>query len=129
MNNEKALKCIKSAWRLAIACSLIALISIILMLSNFGFSELILYALVYIILELGLAFGVYKKSRVCAVILFICFVLSNIYMLSNGVNNLVGLIISVAFATCYFQGIRGTIYYHKNKKIEIDEDLHKSEIN
>lgn len=129
MDNEKALKCIRSAWRLAIVCSLIALIAIILMVSNFGFSELILYALIYIILELGLAFGVYKKSRICAVILFICFILSNICMLSNSRINIVGLIISVAFATCYFQGIRGTIYYHKNKKIEIDEALHKSEIN
>ncbi|WP_027624797.1 hypothetical protein [Clostridium lundense] len=127
MDNEKALKCIKSAWRLAIACSLIKLIAIIAItrISNFGFLELILYTLIFIILDLGLAFGVYKKSRICAVILFVYFTLSQLHMLSNGMNNIVGLILSLAFATCFFQGIRGTIYYHKNKKIEIDEDFHK----
>jgi len=127
MDNEKALKCIKSAWRSAIALSLIKLISVIVLtkISNFGSSELIVYALILIILDLGLAFGVYKKSRICAVILFVCFTLNQLYMLSNGMSNIVGFIISVAFATCFFQGIRGTIHYHKNKKIEIDEGLHK----
>ncbi|ARC83431.1 putative membrane protein [Clostridium argentinense CDC 2741] len=127
MDNEKALKCIKSAWRSAIALSLIKLISVIVLtkISNFGSSELILYALILIILDLGLAFGVYKKSRVCAVILFVCFTLSQLYMLSNGMSSIVGFIISVAFATCFFQGIRGTIHYHKNKKVEINEDSHK----
>lgn len=127
MDNEKALKCIKSAWRSAIALSLIKLISVIVLttISDFGSSELILYALIFMILDLGLAFGVYKKSRICAVILFVCFTLSQLYMLSNGMSSIVGFIISVAFATCFFQGIRGTIHYHKNKKIEINEDLHK----
>ncbi|WP_291584004.1 hypothetical protein [Clostridium sp. UBA6640] len=128
MDNEKALKCIKSAWRSAIALSLIKLISVIVLtkISNFGSSELILYALILIILDLGLAFGVYKKSRVCAVMLFIFFLVCQLNtLIISGMGSIGSFIISVAFATCFFQGIRGTIHYHKNKKIEINEDSHK----
>ncbi|WP_291569000.1 MULTISPECIES: hypothetical protein [unclassified Clostridium] len=126
MDNEKALNYIKSAWGLAIACSLITLLGItISVLGNNNFLGLSLYGLIDVVLLLGLGFGVYKKSRVCAVILFIYFTLGKLYMLSSGMSNIGGLIISIAFGTCYFQGIRGTIHYHKNKKIEINEDLHK----
>ena len=130
MDNEKALKWIKSTFRLAIAMSVIALISIIvLMMNNFSFSGVIIGILIYIILNFGLAFGVYKKSRICAVILFIIFISGSIRMLINDDNNLIKFILSVAFAACYFQGIIGTIYYHKNKKLENVEDFQNSKIN
>jgi len=126
MDNEKALKYIKSAWGLAIVCSLITLLGIIIsVLGNNNFLGSSLYDLIDVVFLLGIAFGVYKKSRVCAVILFIYFALSKIYMLSSGMSNIGGLMVSIAFGTCFFQGIRGTIHYHKNKKIEIDEGLHK----
>ncbi len=126
MDNEKALKYIKSAWTTAIACSLITLLGIIIsILANSDFLGLDLYSLVDVVLLLGLAFGVYKKSRVCAVILFTYFILDKLYMLSSGAINSGSIIVSIAFGTWFFQGIIGTIHYHKNKKIEINEDLHK----
>lgn len=126
MDNEKALKYIKSAWMTAIACSLITLLGVIIsILANSNFLGLSLDALVDVVLLLGLAFGVYKKSRVCAVILFIYFVLGKIYMLSSGAINRGAIMMSIAFGIWFFQGIIGTIHYHKNKKIEVNEDSHK----
>jgi hypothetical protein len=126
MDNEKALKCIKSAWTTAIACSLITLLAIIIsVLGNNDFLGLNLYSLINVVLGLGLAFGVYKKSRVCAVILFIFYVVGQLEILISGMGSIGSFIMSVAFATGYFQGIRGTIHYHKNKKIEINEDSQK----
>lgn len=126
MDNEKALKYIKTAVGLAVICSLITLLGIIISVcGDSDFLGLSLYGLVDVVFLLGLAFGVYKKSRVCAVILFIYFILSKIYMLNNYEFNLMAYITAIIFAIGFFQGMRGTIYYHKNKKIEIDEDFHK----
>ncbi|WP_291584007.1 hypothetical protein [Clostridium sp. UBA6640] len=126
MNNEKALKYIKSAWMTAIACSVITLLGMLLsILANSDFLGLDLYSLVDVALLLGLAFGVYKKSRVCAVILFIYFILDKLYMLSSGVVNRGAIMMSIAFGTWFFQGIIGTIHYHKNKKMEINGDSQK----
>lgn len=126
MDNEKALKYIKTAWVLAIVSSLLTLLVIIIsVLGNNNFLGLSLYSLLDVVFVLGLAFGVYKKSRVCAVMLFIFFVLGQLNILISGMGSIGSFIMSVAFATGYFQGIRGTIHYHKNKKIEINEDLHK----
>ncbi|HAG44929.1 MAG TPA: hypothetical protein DCL31_18380 [Clostridium sp.] len=126
MDNEKALKYIKTAWVLAIVSSLLTLLVVIIsVLGNNNFLGLSLYSLLDVVFVLGLAFGVYKKSRVCAVMLFIFFVLGQLNILISGMGSIGSFIMSVAFATGYFQGIRGTIHYHKNKKIEINEDLHK----
>ncbi len=72
MDNEKALKYIKTAWVLAIVSSLLTLLVVIIsVLGNNNFLGLSLYSLLDVVFVLGLAFGVYKKSRVCAVMLFI----------------------------------------------------------
>ncbi|OSA97905.1 UNVERIFIED_ORG: hypothetical protein B2H98_06645 [Clostridium botulinum] len=124
MNNEKALKDIRNASALAAVSSLLTLVVIaISMGGDFKFIEVDLYSLIDAILVLALSFGIKKKSRICAIGLFVYFILGKIDMIASGANisrSIIGIII---FGTCYFQGVRGTIYYHKN--IKNDKDLNE----
>ncbi|WP_291584006.1 hypothetical protein [Clostridium sp. UBA6640] len=125
MDIHKILKYIYNAWTAAIACSLITLGGIIISVLGNSDLGLSLYSLVDVVLLLGLGFGVYKKSRVCAVILFVCFTLNQLYTLSSGMSNGGGIILSLALGRWFFQGIVGTIDYHKIKKIEIYKNFDK----
>jgi hypothetical protein len=65
----------------------------------------------------GLSYGVFKKSRACAVIL-LCItglgLLSNLLSLpSNGGRGAISIIISILFCYYFALGVRGTFKYHK----------------
>lgn len=96
------------------ALFLVLVVSIILV---FDVSFLGLNSAAYIdaIILTLLAFGVYKKSRVCAVILFIFFLISQFFTLFN-TQGLSGIPVAVVFAYFYIQGIRGTFSYHRQSK-------------
>ena len=68
-----------------------------------------------VFLIFGLGFGIYKKSRTCAILLFIYFLISKILIvMENG--NIGSMIFSIIFFYFYFYGIVGTFSYHKLKK-------------
>ncbi|WP_315119165.1 hypothetical protein [uncultured Clostridium sp.] len=117
MNEQKALSSIKSAWMWAVMSGSLTLILFIL--SQAGFINLYMDSLIIvdILIVWGLAFGIYKKSRVCIILLFIYFILDKIIMvISQGTTpNTIWLVIAGGI---YIQGIRGTFYYHKNMKNE-----------
>jgi hypothetical protein len=75
----------------------------------FGFSalELVDAALIF-----GLAYGIYRRSRACAVSLFAYFVLSKLLMLQAGARSS-GLPIALVFIYFYFRGVVGTFRYHR----------------
>ncbi|MEW9094134.1 MAG: hypothetical protein AB2417_03535 [Clostridiaceae bacterium] len=115
MNEQKALNSIRNAWMWATFSS--SVMFILFILSQVGIMDVYMNYLIIIdiLLVLGLAFGVYKKSRVCAILLFIYFILDKIIVtISQGrAPSTVWLIIAGGI---YVQGIRGTFYYHKNMK-------------
>ncbi|MBU5485739.1 hypothetical protein KQI86_15570 [Clostridium sp. MSJ-11] len=115
MDEQKALNSIKNAWMWATFSS--SVMFILFILSQVGLMDVYMNYLIIIdiLMVLGLAFGVYKKSRVCAILLFIYFIIDKIIMIiSQGrVTGTVWLIIAGGI---YIQGIRGTFYYHKNMK-------------
>lgn len=121
MDNKKAWIAINGAWILGALSGLFTLIFIIV--SSLGITDLgfNLYELLDVLLIWGLSFGAYKKSRVCAVMLFIYVIIIKIYMIIIYRYVCGSTITIVPFGLMYFQGIRGTIYYHKNKKIESNE--------
>jgi hypothetical protein len=115
---KKAIKHIKTAWIAGITIgSLLIIFSIIFLLTEekpiYG-----LYITIYSLLIIGisvttfiLSYGIYKKSRVCAIIMLISYVskaLESIIAGSVG-NALIFIIISYFF----FQGVRGTFAYHR----------------
>ena len=73
-----------------------------------------LWALIDVGLIYGLAFGIYKKSRTCATIMFIYFLLSKIWIISQ-TGKPSGIIISILFLVLYFQAMTATFQYHNWK--------------
>jgi hypothetical protein len=71
-----------------------------------------LYNMIGVILFIGLFYGMYNKSRICAIILLIFSIIHNIYFFITGINPLriiIDLIITFFFAYCVY----GTFVYHK----------------
>jgi serine/threonine-protein kinase len=115
MDLEKALKHIKTAWiaglvsaGLTLAVTVLAMAGI----SLFGFTVL---NLLDVLLMAGLSFGIYKKSRICAVALFAYFVASKVIMWVS-MGNVAGLPLALVFGYFFYQGIRGTFAYQKLAK-------------
>ncbi|MDR2207391.1 MAG: hypothetical protein LBE22_00205 [Azoarcus sp.] len=71
-----------------------------------------------------LAFGIYKKSRICAVLMFACFIFSMIAIAIVAGRNLSDINLTLSaplillwgiFGYCLWQGVPGTFAYHKHK--------------
>ena len=70
-----------------------------------------LWYLVDVVVIFALTFGVYKKNRVCAVLMFVYFVGSKVLMWVES-GNVSGLPTAALFGYFFFQGILGTFAYH-----------------
>ncbi len=62
---------------------------------------------------LGLTFGVYKRSRACAVALFVVWIVEKVVQWSIEPASLVGLPVAVLFGYFFYHGITGTNDYHR----------------
>ena len=108
---EEILKKIRYAWIAAtVSAGITLLITVGAMLgeSILGFSA---WNLLDVVLILGLAFGIYMKSRVCAVIMLIYFIASKIILMVEA-GQPSGLLMTLAFGYLYAQGVFGTFAYH-----------------
>ncbi len=63
-------------------------------------------------LFLGISFGIYKKSRTCAMILFALPIALVIVGIVKG-EALSGILVAIIFGYPFYQGVRGTFTYHK----------------
>jgi hypothetical protein len=123
MDIEKANKAIKDASICGIGWGLLVLI--------FSFPNVTLFDLLGAFIIFGLAFGVYKKNKVCAMIIFILWILlvidRGLVLVKGPIESenlflmLILIIVGIPFvgALSYFflQGIRGTFVYHRMIKI------------
>ena len=86
---------------------------------NLFSDPVVLYDVIIILL---LAFGIYKKSRVCAIAMLTYFIIGKIFQFyeyaSYGIETgPTTYLVAVVFIYFYFQAVRGTIAFHKiNKK-------------
>jgi serine/threonine-protein kinase len=72
-------------------------------------------ALVDVTLMAGLAYGVFRKSRICAVLLFLMFLAEKIYaFVATGTVS--GIVTSLLFLWFFFQAVIGTFQFHRWKK-------------
>ncbi|NER50910.1 MAG: hypothetical protein F6J92_30415 [Symploca sp. SIO1A3] len=106
---------IKAGWLAACVVGVGICFFVLLSLLNSGFDSLIgLESLIDVVLIFGLAFGIYKKSRIAAVIMFIYYVVSRIYIwLEFGQLSISSIPIIIVFIGCFVEGIRGTFAYHR----------------
>ena len=105
----------------ALAAAVIAGISLaVLTIDNFIKTKEFGTGLITLAVILGLTFGVYKKSRICAVLLFACFVLFEVFFLLRiGVEGFKGSFIEPLIfgltALCFsFWSILASFAYHRN---------------
>ena len=105
---------IKGAWIAAVVSGSITLVVILIALGGTSIMGITSANFVDVALIFGLAFGIYRKSRTCAVLMFVYFVASKILMMKQaGAPS--GLLLAVVFAALFFQGIVGTFQYHNWK--------------
>ena len=76
--------------------------------SLLGFSA---WSMIDVVLVFGLTFGIFKKSRTCAILMLIYYVLSKIYLMVES-GNPSGWIMSLAFGYLCLMGVFGTFDYH-----------------
>ena len=110
---------IKRARIAAMVSGTITLAGFITMMKNqpwVEFSFLNILVLVDVIFIFIMAYGIYRKSRICAVMMFEYFLLSKIFTISTSSHsNLAVFMIGLIFLYFMFQGITGTFAYHKCK--------------
>lgn len=71
-------------------------------------------------LIVALTFGIWRRSRTCAVLMLVYFAISKILLLRHSVNP-VGIVIALVFGWLYVQGVRGTFEYHRLRRRWHDE--------
>lgn len=111
---EDIRKKIKNAWVAAVISGSMTLVVTLIAMSGtdiLGFSA---WELLDVALVLLLAFGIYKKSRACAVAMLAYFVLSKILMMVES-GKPSGLPLAIVFIYFFWQGVSGTFAYHKLK--------------
>lgn len=66
-------------------------------------------------------FGIIKKSRICAILLFAHFCFGKIFVLIRDLNYATSLVVPILFwGSIYWGGITGTFAYHKLKAEALD---------
>ncbi|MFS0612127.1 hypothetical protein [Lederbergia ruris] len=104
---------VKMAALIAIIMSILTIISVIIS-KIWGLLSISWWSLMDVILLLGLAYGIYKKSRICAVLLFILFVLNQIILFID-MGTVITLPIAIVFGYLLLKGVQATFIYHKKK--------------
>jgi hypothetical protein len=109
---DEVLKKIKNAWVAAIISGSITLIVTLLAIFGKSFFGFTAWELTDVALIFGLAYGIYKKSRTCAVLMLVYFICAKILiMYETGKPS--GLIMALIFIYYFALGVSGTYDYHK----------------
>ncbi|MEW6737653.1 MAG: hypothetical protein AB1489_40610 [Acidobacteriota bacterium] len=74
-----------------------------------------LWVIVDVALIFGLTYGIHRKNRACAVIMFLYYVCSKLFLIATS-GRVAGLVPAIFFSYAFYQGIRGTFAYHKLMK-------------
>ncbi|MEG4589189.1 hypothetical protein QUA54_28815 [Microcoleus sp. MOSTC5] len=106
---------IKLAWQAGIISGTLTLIFVLLSLAGYNFMGLIdASALIDVCLMFGLSFGIYKKSRIAAVLMLVYFAFNQAWIIIE-IKRFPG-IISWIFLILFLRGVQGTFTYRKLSK-------------
>jgi hypothetical protein len=112
---DKKIKHARIAAMISGTITLAASITLIYKQPELQFSLFNVLSLVDAFIIFSMAYGIYKKSRLCAVLMFEYFLLSKLFIMSTSSQiNLGAIIVGSIFLYFLFQGIRGTFAHHKN---------------
>lgn len=127
MNLQEANKVIKQAWGAGVVSGTLTLLLTIAAMFGMQFMGLTIWSLIDVLLIYGFSFGIYRKSRTCAILLFIYFVYCKIVMIIEGPGRN-GIFLALLFGYCFFRGIVGTFAYHKANKVAPVEGVNSENI-
>jgi hypothetical protein len=112
---DAVLKKIRNAWIAAAISAGITLSFVFLAISGTSIAGVSAWEFLDVALAAGLAFGIYKKSRTCAVAMLVYFIISRVLVISE-TGKLGSIVIALAFLYFFVQGVIGTFAYHKHIK-------------
>ena len=121
---DKILGQIKYAWIAGLFSAGATILMILISAGNPLGGTYDAWELIDVGLILLLSFGVYRKSRICAVSLFSYFLISKIAVLIAG-GSMGSSVMGILFLYFYFQGILGTFKYHSYMPKEEDMGISK----
>lgn len=107
---------IKRCWIVGIVASMATVLGLIGTMmgrfTTFAFDE---WALIDIAIMLALSFGVFKKSRTCAILMVAFYVYGRYALLAEGFP-LSGMPLALVFMWFFIQGVVGTFQFHRWKR-------------
>ena len=111
----EVLQKIRNAWIACLISLAMTLLLTVIAISGSSIAGYSAWQLLDVALVAGLAFGIYRKSRACAVVMFIYFLISKILVVVE-TGQASGLVMGVVFLYFYWQGVVGTFAYHRLMK-------------
>jgi hypothetical protein len=105
---EKALSNIKTAWIAGIIISGLCIVGVIVCFFIKIDAIPILFMAVWVF---GLSYGIYKKSRICAIIILVSWILGTLTFAIHG--EFIPALIGAILCYPYYKGLMGTLAYYK----------------
>jgi serine/threonine-protein kinase len=109
---EAVLKKIKTAYQAAAVSGVFTLIVTLVAIYGTAMPGFSAWSMFDVVLVFGLAYGIYRKSRACAVIMLLYFIASKLFQMSQ-TGHAAGLPLALVFVYFFWQGIAGTYAYHR----------------
>ena len=109
---EAVRKQIKAAWVAGCVSGTLTLIVTLIAMGGASLPGFDAWVLIDVALIFGLTYGIYRKSRACAVIMLVYFVVSKLLaMMEAGAAS--GLLVAAIFTYYFWQGVAGTFAWYK----------------
>lgn len=119
---------IKNAWIVGLVSAGLTVIATIISIYGTDILGLDATAFIDVVFMLVFTFGIYKNSRVCAVLMLTLFVVNKIFMWVES-DAPSGFLLSAIVLWFYSQGVIGTFQYHRHVNKVVDgSDLRGVEI-
>ncbi len=112
---DAVLKKIRNAWVACIVSGVFTLILAVIAMNGNSMGGHTGLDAIDALFVFGMAFGISRKSRTCAVLMLAYFVLSK-YLLFRAAGQFNGLLFGIVFLYFYAMGVQGTFEYHQLRK-------------
>lgn len=103
---------IRDAWICATASGVITLVATLIGMAKDAGAA---WQLLDVAIILGLAYGIYRRSRACAVLMLVYWIGAKAYEIAE-TGRFSGWILAVLFAAAFAYGIKGTFAYHRLRR-------------
>jgi hypothetical protein len=110
------LKKIRNAWVAGIISTVVTLVFTLLAIAGTSIAGITGWQLLDVVLMAGLSYGIYRKSRTCAVLMLVYFLVSKILQVVEG-GKPSGIVLALVFFYYYAHGVAATFAYHKHLKL------------